>query len=118
MNKYEKIYFKASQRAGCSNVSWLDSAIAALAVDLEDYTGEIFKVGGPYGLRAEVMLTSETYSLTLTSCFRGNEIELYYDTGERTQRHQPNTIGAVNGFNNVQARLSDSVENIVAIMTH
>ena len=34
MNKYEKIYLKAKGRSHGSDASWLDSAIAALAVDL------------------------------------------------------------------------------------
>ena len=87
MNKYEKIYLKALHRSKDSGVSWIDSAIAALAVDLEDYTGETFEIGGPYGLRAEIMLISKSYALTLTPSFRGDKIELYYDTGEQTQSH-------------------------------
>lgn len=118
MNKYEKIYLKALHRSKDSGVSWIDSAIAALAVDLENYTGETFEIGGPYGLRAEIMLISKSYALTLTPSFRGDKIELYYDTGEQTQSHQPSTIGAANGFNNVQARLPNSIGEIVAVMTH
>lgn len=116
MNKYEKIYLKASQRARGSAVSWLDSAVAALAVDLENYVGEVFEVGGPYGLRAEVVISSSSYSLTVVPCIKNNGLELYYDTGKVKQSHQPNTIGAVNGFNNLQARLPNTIEEIVAVM--
>lgn len=117
MNKYEKIYLKAVQRSKNSEASWLDSAVAALAVDLEDYTGEVFEIGGPYGLRAEVTIISSSYSLTVTPSFKSGCLEIYYDTGKRTQVHQPNTVGSVNGFNNLQARLPDTIEEIVSIMT-
>ena len=68
MNKYEEIYLKAAHRAKGSAVSWLDSAVAALAVDLESYVGEVFEIGGPYGLRAEVVISSPNYSLTVVPC--------------------------------------------------
>ena len=117
MNKYEEIYLKAAHRAKGSAVSWLDSAVAALAVDLESYVGEVFEIGGPYGLRAEVVISSPNYSLTVVPCFEDNGLKLYYDTGKKKQNHQPNTIGAVNGFNNLQARLPNTIVEIVAIMT-
>lgn len=117
MSKYEKIYLKAAQRAKGSGVSWLDSAVAALAVDLENYVGEAFGIGGPYGLRAEVVLSSPSYSLTIVPCFKNDGLELYYDIGMEAKNHQPNTIGAVNGFNKLQARLPNTIEEIAAVMT-
>lgn len=117
MNKYEKIYAKAAQRSNGSNASWLDSAIAALAVDLEEKTGERFSIGGPYGLRAEVILSSSNWRLNVTPNFNGGELMLYYDTGEQVRRHGAGTIADMNGFNNVQARLPDTLEGIVAVLT-
>lgn len=117
MNKYEKIYLKAAQRSKDSVASWLDSAVAALAADLEEYTGEAMKIGGPYGLRAEVIISSDSYILIVTPDFNDGTLKLYYDTGEVTEKHQPNTIGAVNGFNKVQVPLPDTIEEIAATMT-
>lgn len=117
MNKYEKIYLKATQRSKGSIASWLDSAVAALAADLEEYTGERMEIGGPYGLRAEAIISSDSYILILTPYFDSGSLKLYYDTGETTEKHQPNTIGAINGFNNVQAPLPDTIEEIAAVMT-
>lgn len=117
MNKYEKIYLKATQRSKGSVASWLDSAVSALAIDLEEYTGEIMEVGGPYGLRAEAIISSNSYILILTPDFNSGTLKLYYDTGEKTDKHQPNTIGEINGFNNLQAPLPETLEEIVAIMT-
>ena len=51
MNKYERIYSKATENG--RNASWMDTAIAALAVDIEEYTGIPVTVSGPFGLRAE-----------------------------------------------------------------
>ena len=117
MNRYEKIYLKATQRSKGSNASWLDSAVSALATDLEEYTGESMDVGGPYGLRAEVIISSDSYILILTPDFNSGTLKLYYDTGEKTERHQPNTTGEISGFNNVQAPLPETLEEIAAIMT-
>lgn len=117
MNKYEKIYHKAKGRSHGSEASWLDSAIAALAVDLEEHTGEEMEVGGPYGLRAEVIISSNSRILIITPDFEDGNLKLYYNTGEKTEKHQPNTIGAVNGFNNVQAPLPGTLEEIVSAMT-
>ncbi len=116
MNKYEKIYRKATRRAKGSRASWLDSAIAALAVDLEEEMGEQFDIGGPCGLRAEVRLSSTNWSLTVTPSFVDGDLVLYYDTGDTVERHGAGTIGDMNGFNNVQARLPDTIEDIAAVM--
>lgn len=117
MNKYEKIYLKATQRSKGSVVSWLDSAIAALAVDLEEYLGEHMDVGGPYGLRAEVVISSSSYILAVTPSFTDGKLSLYYDTGKANKRHPAGSIGAVNGFNNEQAPLPDTFAEIVGIMS-
>ena len=92
MNKYEKIYHKAKGRSHGSEASWLDSAIAALAVDLEEHTGEEMEVGGPYGLRAEVIISSNSRILIITPDFEDGNLKLYYNTGEKTEKHQPNTL--------------------------
>ena len=117
MNKYEKIYLKATQRSKDTIVSWLDSAIAALAVDLEEYLGERVDVGGPYGLRAEVVISSSSYILTITPSFTDGKLSLYYDTGKVGKRHPAGSIGATNGFNNVQAPLPDTFAEIVRVMS-
>lgn len=114
MNKYEKIYIKAAEK---QQASWLDSAVAALAVDLEEYTGETVAVSGPFGLRAEVMVkVGNTYTI-ITPSFENDGFKLYYDTGETTGEYQPQTLGDWNGLNNVQAPLPDTLMEIAAIMT-
>ena len=53
LNKYEKLFLKALGRN--PNVSWVDTAVMALAADLEEYTGETVYVGGPFA--SEVFLS-------------------------------------------------------------
>lgn len=65
-----KIYLKAAAISHGSNASWIDSTVAALAVDLEEYTGKPVAVSGPYGLRAEVMLKVGEGYTTITPSFQ------------------------------------------------
>lgn len=83
MNKYEKIYHKAKGRSHGSEASWLDSAIAALAVDLEEHTGEEMEVGGPYGLRAEVIISSNSRILIITPDFEDGNLSSTTTPGKR-----------------------------------
>jgi len=113
MSKYERIYRKAAEKNG--NASWLESAISALAVDLEEYTGEKVVVSGPFGLRAAVMLQVGTDTLTITPSFSEGGLQLYYDTGEKAQRFAPLSLGDFNGFNNIENRLPSTIEEIAAL---
>ena len=113
MSKYERIYRKAAEKKG--HASWLESAISALAVDLEEYIGEKVLVSGPFGLRAAVMLQVGTDILTVTPNFSEGGLQLYYDTGEKTQRAAPLSLGDFNGFNNIEARLPSTIEEIAAL---
>lgn len=115
MNKYEKIYTKAKSRANGSNASWLDAAIAPLAEDIEERTGTKTTISGPFGLRAEVLLKNGERYLTITPNFDGGELTLYYDTGETNGRYAPETLGGCNGFDNVQARLPETLDEIVSL---
>lgn len=117
MNKYEKIYLKATKRGGGSAASWPDSSVAALAVDLEEHTGKPVEVSGPFGLRAEIVIKAGDICTIITPSFENGSFKLYYDTGERTGQYQPNTLGDWNGFNNVQAPLPDTFEEIAAVIT-
>lgn len=112
-NRYEKIYLKATEKR---NASWVDTAIAALAADLEAFTGKPVKISGPFGLRAEIYVKAGDTVTVITPDF-SDGFKLYYDTGEIAQRYQPLTMGDVNGLNNVQAPLPETFEEIVAIFT-
>lgn len=114
MNKYEMIYAKAYEKRG--SASWLDSAIAALAVDLEEATGKPTEISGPFGLRAEVWITVGDDFIRLTPEFPDGKLKLYYDTGEMADRYQPGTLGDFNGMNNVRAPLPDTLDEIIGLL--
>lgn len=116
MNKYEAAYNKAA--AQWSGQSWCGSAIAPLAVDLEERLGEPAVIAGPYGLRCEVHITVGHKHITITPGFEGekNELRLYYDTGEVEPRHPALSVAWANGYNNVTARLPDTLDGIIAVM--
>lgn len=125
MNKYEKIYNEAARSGG--NPKWINACIRPLAADLGEMTGLKAEVSGPYGLRAECVIylnkdggKGERKFIVLTPHFyhAGNyiEIEFFYDTGETEERYEPNTLGDYNGFNNISAKLPDTLEEIAALL--
>lgn len=114
MNKYEKIYCKAYEKRG--HASWLDSAIASLAVDLEEATGKQAEISGPFGIRAEVWISVGDNFIRLTPEFPDGQLKLYYDTGEMENTYQPGTLGDFNGMNNVREPVPDTLEEIVKLL--
>ena len=121
MNKYEKIYLKAAKKHEAA--SWIDTAIASLAVDMEEQTGLPVTVSGPFGLRAQVTLyvgedreQRKGRLITLTPYFPDNGFKLYYDTGRRGDRYAPGTLGDFNNLNNEAAPLPDTLEEIISLL--
>jgi len=121
VNKYVDIYERAA--AGGKNPRWIDVAVVPLAQDLEQATGLKATISGPFGLRAECVISlnkdgaeGERKYLVLTPCFKDNSITLFYDTGETRKRFEPLTLGDYNGFNNVQKELPESLEEIAAVL--
>ena len=41
---------------------------------------------------------------------------LYYDTGEVKNEYAPNSLGGINGMNNVMKRLPETFPEIVALL--
>ena len=81
LNKYEKLFLKALGRN--SNVSWVDTAVMALAADLEEYTGERVYVGGPFA--SEVYLSCGNNHSIITAEFTNTEMFLKYRTQYSSQ---------------------------------
>lgn len=90
-NKYEKIYRLANKKTG--RAKWMEAAVFPLAVDLEEFTGQPVGVSGPYGLRVEVHIRLGEKVITITPEFPDDRLELYYDTGEITDKYAPDTRG-------------------------
>jgi len=114
MNKYEEIYLAARQNQGF--VSWIDVAVPALAFDIEKATGKPVRISGPCGIRAEVYVDVGDKYICLTPEFCGEKLILYFDTGEITDTYAPDTLGAINGMNNVRARLPGTLDEIIKVL--
>ena len=81
LNKYEKLFLKALERN--SNVSWVDTAVMALAADLEEYTGETVYVGGPFG--SEVFLSCGNNHSIITAEYTNTKMFLKYRTRDSSK---------------------------------
>lgn len=124
MNKYEWIYKKVSKR---HQADWFDCVIIPLAADLKELTGLPVSCSGPFGLRAECYIdlnidgnAGERKTLCITCNFATvngeDEIVMYYDTAERTEKYPPGSIGSMNHFDHVERRLPEKLEEILSVM--
>lgn len=113
MNKYEEIYKRAAKRG---DTHWRDSAIAALAFDLEAATGWPVTVGGPFGLRAEVMIEVGKSYLLITPEFPDGNLRLFYDTGKAINDYPAESLGYWNNMHHVREPLPDSVDEILKLL--
>ncbi len=92
LNKYEKLFLKALVRN--SNVSWVDSAVMALAADLEEYTGETVYVGGPFA--SEVFLSCGNNHSIITAELTRSKMFLNYRSQDSSQDERiPMTLGEI-----------------------
>lgn len=118
MNKYEKSFGIIYKRFG--NANWFECAIAPMLVDLEDATGEEVEFCGPAGLRTEILISvgagEKKRWLTVMPGFDDqHQLQLFYDTGEKTEKHAPGTVADMNGFNNVSKPLPETLDEILKL---
>ena len=81
LNKYEKLFLKALGRN--PSVSWVDTAVMALAADLEEYTGETVYVGGPFA--SEVFLSCGNNHSIITAELTRSKMFLNYRLQDSSQ---------------------------------
>lgn len=94
-------------------------------------TGYEYRILGPFGLRCESSLwivdpkkdkgetgvSNIVWSLCVNAkSNKDNTQYLVYDTGEQKSGYHPNSLGALNGFNNVEAILPNTIEEVWEIM--
>ncbi len=95
-------------------------------------TGYDYEILGPFGLRCqsslwivdktkdrkENLVDYVVYSLSVTAKYNEDSHTQYlvYDTGEKKPGYHPNSLGAMNGFDNVEAILPDTIEEVWEIM--
>lgn len=61
-------------------------------------------------------IEQDSLDLTVEPDFSsGEHMILHYETGERSDRYEPDTVGFIDGLNNITAPLPDSVEEILAL---
>jgi hypothetical protein len=94
-------------------------------------TGYEYRILGPFGLRCESSLWiidpnkdkgehgigNIVWSICVNSKTNEDNTQyLVYDTGEKKSGYHPNSLGAMNGFDNVEAILPDTIEEVWEIM--
>lgn len=106
---------------------WLRDVLRPLADELARRAGKSAQLHGPAGLGSRVTVAlvddpeircTEQDALELTvepDFFSGKHMTLSYETGERSDRYKPDTVGFFNGLNNITATLPDSIEEILAL---
>lgn len=94
-------------------------------------TGYEYRILGPFGLRCESSLWiidpnkdkgelgigNIVWSICVNSHTNEDNTQyLVYDTGEKKSGYHPNSLGVMNGFDNVEAILPDTIEEVWDIM--
>ena len=130
MGEYHRLLTKSSRE---EKIHWTDGLLRPMLVEIEQRTGWVFDNKDElrtYGMRAACPVhiwdgTKDEHGfknykayMTFTPELNRDEEgfytwELYFDTGEKTGEHyHPNSIGALNGFDNKTAKV-ESVEQII-----
>lgn len=115
-------------KVGRNYPSWVDEIVETLAMELANRLHKNFEIYGPFGLRCETSIylfdcadkgitEQETWSIRITPG-RLDLGEIYYDTGEVTKEFGSDTIGYMNGMNNVSKPLPDDIEDIIKLLRH
>ena len=98
---------------------WLEDYVRPILIELARLTPNIawdFEALRTFGMRAECPVfgkTNEGFTVGIT--FTIGTYGLYYDTGEYKREFAGNTLGDLNGFNNVTAPV-DSMETLLSLI--
>lgn len=120
---------------------WIDNLVIPLAMILMPLLDcETYEILGPFGLRGETSIWFKKPNSTAQYCdyrlcltvetkydknytYKGeycspvmSEVFLRYDTGVRVNEYQEGSIGYLNGYNNVEAPLPNSIDEIIKII--
>lgn len=92
-------------------------------------TGYNYEILGPFGMRASSslwivdknkdrkdLMDYVVYSISVCPKYDGDNVYLTYDTGEKKGNYDPMSIGALNGFDNVEEVLPDTIEEVWELM--
>lgn len=123
------------RRKKVPQTSWVEGIVEPLARTLANRTGLSSEIYGPFGLNcttsiylrkdmSKSIVEQPTRSITLIPRYGENlhywddDFIIYYQTGEKTNRYAPGTIGELNGMNNVAAPLPDTIEEIEKLLIY
>ncbi len=106
-----------------THVSWVDNVVVPLVKEVNRRTGLAFDTEDrrTYGLRAECPVFHDTtdkdgnrkqMNLTFTPSFQNDTFQLYLDTGKTDNRYASDSIGSLNGMNNITQEIH-SVEDVI-----
>lgn len=93
-------------------------------------TGYDYEILGPFGMRAssslwivdktkdrKELMDYVVWSITVCSHYdEDDNVYLTYDTGKKKGNYDPMSIGALNGFDNVEEILPDTIDEVWEIM--
>lgn len=105
---------------------WVSDILLPLADELAQRIGKKAKLFGPTGIGSKVTIAllddpdsrwteQDSLELTVEPDFSGDQPVFRYETGERSDRYSPETVGFINGLNNITVPLPDSVEEILTL---
>ena len=105
---------------------WFTEVIHPLAEEFKLKTGMHCEVVGPCGICCKVDIylyndpktnkwDQEHWHLTIEPDFYENELWFRYETGELVNEYAPNTIGAINGMNNVTKPMPPGIDAILSL---
>jgi DNA repair exonuclease SbcCD ATPase subunit len=129
VNKLKNDIEKLEQRKRkLEHPSWIEYLVKPLAKELSKKLNMPYEIYGPFGLRAEITIyfkKDKNKSITEQLVKRLTIIpmdlskaELGYETGRKIEgfRCHPNSIAALNGFDNEVLPLPDDIEEILQLI--
>lgn len=110
------------------NPPWTN-ALKEIGEYICERTGYDYEILGPFGMRAnsslwivdktkdrKELMDYVVWSISVSPHFDGDDMYLTYDTGKKRGNYAPMSIGALNGFDNVEEMLPDTIEEVWEIM--
>ena len=116
------------KRDKIKSINWFDEIVKPLGEILSKKIGLPYEIYGPFGLEcntsiyfredmAKGICEQPTKSIHLRPSHKEIYVlEIYYETGEKTNTYASGTIGDLNGMNNVIAVLPDTIEDIIGLL--
>jgi len=127
IQRLEKAIEKLQKEEEKEYTGWVDGVVRPLAQKLAENTGLYYEIYGPFGLDARTSIylradmkksitEQDCLGITLVPRWSDGDLVMMYETGETTNQYQPGSIGWMNGMNNIEARLPETIEEIMGLL--